>query len=76
MLLRVSPLGRLLWVDGGSTPFLDAATGAVAPDPTDGWADRVQSITGTDGALAFTSWIEPNLGGRDPYRLGFVAPVG
>lgn len=75
VLLRVSPLGRLLWVDGGSTPFLDAATGAVAPDPTDGWADRVQSITGTDGALAFTSWIEPNLGGRDPYRLGFVAPV-
>lgn len=68
----------MLWVDGASHRFLHAQTGAAMPDPTDGWGSRLWSITGSDapGGLAFTSWIEPNLGGRDPYRLGFVAPVG
>ncbi|MDI6910831.1 hypothetical protein [Nocardioides sp.] len=78
VLLRVTPLGSLLRVDGASHRFIDATTGAVAPDPTDGWGSRLWSITGSDtpGGLAFTSWIEPNLGGRDPYRLGFVASAG
>lgn len=78
VLVRVTPLGDLLWVDGASRRFLDARTGAEVPDPTDGWGGRLWSITGSDapGGLAFTSWIEPNLGGRDPYRLGFVAPAG
>ncbi|CAI9409150.1 outer membrane protein assembly factor BamB family protein [Nocardioides sp. T2.26MG-1] len=77
VLLRVSPLGSLVWVDGSSRRFLDAATGAEVADPTGGWGDRLWSITGsTDTGLAFTSWIEPNLGGRDVYRLGFVAPAG
>ena len=79
VLLRVTPLGSLLWVDGSSQRFLDAASGAAAPDPTGGWGDRLWSIVGDSdapGGLAFTSWIELNLGGRDPYRLGFVAPAG
>lgn len=77
VLVRVTALGDLLWVDGSSNRFLDATTGAAVADPTNGWGGRLWSITGSDapGGLAFTSWIEPNLGGRDPYRLGFVAPV-
>jgi hypothetical protein len=77
VLTRVEPLGDSIWVSGGGVSrFLDAADGLNAVDPTGGWRSRIWSIAGRNDDAAFTSWIEPNLGGRDPYRLGFVAPVG
>ncbi len=75
MLLRIHPLGDLLWVDGAAAEFFDATTGESVPNPT-GWEfPWWVAGTGADD-LAFTSYLEPNLGGRTGFKLGFVAPVG
>jgi len=79
VLVRVNSLGSVLWVEGSSRRFLDARTGAGVPDPTGGWGEEAWSVVGnadSPGGLAFTASIEPNLGGRDPYRLSFVATAG
>ncbi|GAA4379905.1 hypothetical protein GCM10023146_39680 [Nocardioides caricicola] len=74
VLLRVQPIGDLLWVDGASRAFLDATTGKPVADPIPGVSPWwVAGVSSDD--LAYTSLIYPNLGGRTGFKLAYVAAV-
>ena len=60
--MRVEPLGDLLWVDGSAREFLDARTGKQVPNPTG--VEFPWWVAGTADDIAYTSFLEPNLGGR------------
>lgn len=77
VLMRLHAVGDLLFVEGSRQRFLDLGTGEQVDSPTGGPAYAVRSIaTAPGGGYYFSSEIYPNVGGRDPLPLGFIAPTG
>ena len=60
--VRLTPLGDVLYVDGWSTRFLDAATGKKVPSPS-GSADLTSVVTAPGGGYTYATSLSPNLGG-------------
>ena len=70
--VRLTTLGDVLYVDGWSSRFLDAATGKKVPSPS-GSADLTSVVTAPGGGYTYATSLSPNLGGSTYPPTGILA---
>lgn len=71
--LRLTPLDDLLWVDGGSVPFVSTTTGKKAAAPS-AYVSSVASAPG--GGYTYATSRSPNIGGSTYPETGILVPAG